>query len=100
MENWYLLFYGQSVDGRGDATFLKRTTDVNEAIKFYYDSESDPYSCSYVIMVTDTDYIKCDGFNKHLWDKQVSITDLNQAKQKVYETKYSKMTREKTIDTI
>ena len=60
-ETWYLLFQGQSCDGRGDdAEFVKRTTSKMEAKRFYVKDRKNPYSTSKVIYVTDTEYEQID----------------------------------------
>jgi hypothetical protein len=53
-ETWYCLYAGESVDGRGDAKYVGRTTDENEAKVHYYECKNNPYSTGYVMIYTDT----------------------------------------------
>ena len=55
---WYLLYGGSSVDGRGDAVYKGRTIEKSEALAFYVKHIKDnPYSTGKVQIVTDG-YIK------------------------------------------
>jgi hypothetical protein len=54
MKTWYLLFDGSSVDGRGEGTYVGRTTDREAARKHYVRCAKDPYSTGRVDIVTDT----------------------------------------------
>jgi len=51
MENWYLLFGGSSVDGRGEGKYQGRTLSKKEAIDHFQQCNSDPYSIGYVLIV-------------------------------------------------
>jgi hypothetical protein len=53
-EKWYLLFDGESPDGRGPGTYLKRTTSEKEAVKHKDKCKKNPYSVGYVMEITDT----------------------------------------------
>ena len=53
-ENWYLLYDGQSTDGRGHAKYLTRTTDKHIAEMHYCKTIKNPYSNGYVVILTDT----------------------------------------------
>jgi hypothetical protein len=52
-ENWYLLYDGQSTDGRGHAKYLTRTTDKQIAEMHYRKIIKNPYSNGYVVILTD-----------------------------------------------
>lgn len=52
-ETWFLLFGGQSSDGRGDGKYEGRTTDVKEAADHMRKVSSNPYSVGSVQIVTD-----------------------------------------------
>lgn len=54
MENWYLLYDGESVDGWGKPTYLTRTTDKKVALEHYKKCKKNPYSIGQVVIVTDT----------------------------------------------
>lgn len=56
MNTWFLLFSGQSCDGRGQPTYMTRTEDVKTAKKHYKECKANPYSFGYVAIVTDTVY--------------------------------------------
>ena len=56
MNTWFLLFSGQSCDGRGTPTYTSRTEDVEVAHKYYKQCKSNPYSFGHVAIVTDTVY--------------------------------------------
>lgn len=56
MNTWFLLFSGQSCDGRGIPTYTTRTEDVNIAYKHYKKCKANPYSIGQVAIVTDTTY--------------------------------------------
>jgi hypothetical protein len=51
---WYILYDGESVDGRGNPKFVKRTTDKQEAIEHLEYCKKNPYSCGKVVAFTDT----------------------------------------------
>ena len=53
METWYVLFDGDSEDGRGNAYFVKRTTNKEEAKRHYEKCKNDFYSTGYVQYITD-----------------------------------------------
>lgn len=53
---WYLLFDGQSEDGRGQGTYLTRTKDEGIALAHLAKVKANPYSTGKVIKVTDTEY--------------------------------------------
>jgi hypothetical protein len=53
MSDWYLLFDGMSEDGRGQGSFVGRTTDPRVAKKHYEACKKDPYSIGGVKIVTD-----------------------------------------------
>ena len=56
MNTWFLLFSGQSCDGRGQPTYMTRTEDVKIAKKHYKECKANPYSFGYVAIVTDKGY--------------------------------------------
>lgn len=51
--DWYLLYDGSSVDGRGDPTYKGRTKSKKKAIKHFKEVKSSPYSCGRVVIVND-----------------------------------------------
>ena len=53
METWYLLYDGDSVDGRGGARYVGRTTDRKQAEAHYHKCAKNPYSTGYVLIITD-----------------------------------------------
>lgn len=53
MENWYLLYDGESVDGWGKPDYLTRTTDKKVALEHYKKSKKNPYSIGKAVVVTD-----------------------------------------------
>lgn len=54
---WYLLFRGQSEDGKGQPHYYTRTTNYNEVLDFYNAYiKHNPYSISKIMVVTDTKY--------------------------------------------
>lgn len=53
METWYLLYGGQSTDGRGDGIYMGRTTDERKAKRHQKICSSSHYSTGYVIIITD-----------------------------------------------
>jgi len=53
-ENWYLLYDGQSTDGRGNAKYFMRTTDKHIAEMHYRKILKNPYSTGYVVILTDS----------------------------------------------
>lgn len=50
---WYLLFGGQSADGRGFGPYVGRTTDTDVAKAHYEKCSKNPYSTGRVQIVTD-----------------------------------------------
>ena len=57
---WFLLFDGQSPDGRGDGRYVGRTTDAKRAAWHFRKVNGDPYSTGYVLIVTDTECRRAD----------------------------------------
>lgn len=55
-ETWFLLFDGESPDGRGSANYAGRTTDVKKAVWHFRKISGNPYSTGYVQIVTDNTY--------------------------------------------
>lgn len=53
MENWYLLYDGESVDGMGKPDYLTRTTDKKVALEHYKKCKENPYSIGKVVVITD-----------------------------------------------
>ncbi len=53
MENWYLLYDGESVDGWGTPDDLTSTTDKKVALQHYKNCKKNPYSIGKVVVVTD-----------------------------------------------
>jgi hypothetical protein len=62
---WYILYDGQSVDGRGNPEFYKRTTDKQEAMEHWKKCKEDPYSIGKVVAYTDEQQITF--FWEHIW---------------------------------
>jgi hypothetical protein len=56
---WFVLFGGSSVDGRGEGSFLRRTTDASEAAAHFQKCANDFYSIGYVLKITDAWCEKC-----------------------------------------
>ena len=56
METWYLLFDGNSPDGRGEPEFISRTTNKYLARKHYEECSNNPYSIGEVWYVTDKEH--------------------------------------------
>ena len=54
METWYLLYGGESEDGRGSGKYIGRTTDKTVAEKHFKQCRKNPYSTGKVQIVTDT----------------------------------------------
>ena len=54
MNSWYLLYAGDSVDGRGRPQYIGRTTDEQEAMRYAYECTLSPYNIGRVIEVTDS----------------------------------------------
>ena len=59
---WFLLFGGESVDGRGPATYVGRTLDPLIAYEFLLEIEKNPYSVGYVCRVTNTYYTRINSY--------------------------------------
>lgn len=59
--SWYLVFTGSSVDGRGIPEFRWRTTDKEEALKFFRTCVSTPYDFGHIAEVTDKTYTRIHG---------------------------------------
>lgn len=57
-EVWYILFDGQSEDGRGPAAFKRRTTSEEVAFDFFVKLQKNPFSTGFVRVYTDTKEIK------------------------------------------
>lgn len=55
-ETWYLLFDGQSEDGRGSPSYIGRTTDKWKAKAHFDHCNMNPYSTGKVVIVTDEKY--------------------------------------------
>ena len=53
-ETWFLLYNGESEDGRGSGKYCTRTTDVNVAKQHWVEIKNNPYSTGKVVAVTDT----------------------------------------------
>lgn len=53
MEDWYLLYDGESVDGCGRPEYLTRTLDKKVALDHYKKCKSNPYSVGKVKVITD-----------------------------------------------
>ena len=53
-KTWYLLYDGNSADGRGTGSYMGRTLNQQEARKHYDKCMSNPYSTGKVVIVTDT----------------------------------------------
>lgn len=53
----YLLYDGDSPDGRGSAKYIGRTNDKEKALK-HYESCKSPYSTGYVDIITDTKNVR------------------------------------------
>jgi hypothetical protein len=51
---WYILYGGDSDDGRGDPTYYGRTTDKEVAKAHWKKCNSSPYSIGKVVAFTDT----------------------------------------------
>jgi hypothetical protein len=62
METWYMLFDGESEDGRGEGEYHSRTTSKQKAMEFYSKIESNLYSVGYVLIVTDKACRKASSF--------------------------------------
>ncbi len=62
-ENWYLLFEGFSCDGRGEPSYVSRTSDYEEAKKFLQKNSDSPYHFDRVIVVTDFEYKQFHSIN-------------------------------------
>jgi hypothetical protein len=56
MNTWFLLFSGQSCDGRGQPAYTTRTEDIKVAKKHYKECKVNPYSFGYVAIITDKGY--------------------------------------------
>ena len=54
MENWYLLYDGESVDGYGHPKYLTRTLDKKIALKHFDKCKKNPYNIGKVVIITDT----------------------------------------------
>lgn len=52
----YLLYGGDSVDGRGVGVFMKATEDIREALTHYKKVKDDPYSTGCVKVLTETTF--------------------------------------------
>jgi len=64
---WFILYDGNSDDGRGFPTFYKRTTDIEVAKEHWKKCKSDPYSNGAVVAITDSKEIGL-YFNED-WEK-------------------------------
>lgn len=54
MENWYLLYDGESQDGWGHPKYLTRTLEKKVALKHFDKCKRNPYSIGKVKVITDT----------------------------------------------
>ena len=52
-KTWYVLYDGSSNDGRGEPSFMKRTTSKSEAYKHYLGCQKNPYSNGKARIITD-----------------------------------------------
>lgn len=52
-EVWYLLYQGESCDGRGAAKFVGRTTSLSEACEHMRNVQKSPYRFGHVLRVTN-----------------------------------------------
>ena len=52
----YVLYGGTSCDGRGNPTYVGRTTDMKEAREHLKKGQSNPYSIGSVWAMTDTEF--------------------------------------------
>jgi len=52
-EVWYLLFDGDSPDGRGTPAYAGRTLDVKKAMAHHQKCKADPYCTGYTVIVSD-----------------------------------------------
>ena len=57
-ETWYLLYGGDSVDGRGPGEYEGRTCNVFAAAKHYVKITDNPYSTGYVKVITDKEVVQ------------------------------------------
>ena len=55
MEEWFLLYDGSSVDGRGSPDYFGRTKDRKLAMEWLKERETNPYSIARVMIITDTE---------------------------------------------
>lgn len=62
METWFLLYDGQSEDGRGSGQYIGRTTDKEYAKSHYDRVTKNPYSTGNVVVVTDEWARRADQF--------------------------------------
>lgn len=62
---WFLLFDGNSPDGRGQPKYVGRTTDEKTAAEHYAKVSSNPYSTGEVVVVTDEEYELYDYWKQH-----------------------------------
>ena len=53
METWFLLYGGNSSDGRGQGVYCGRTIDKHRAKKHYDSCKDNPYSTGKVVIVSD-----------------------------------------------
>lgn len=63
-KTWFLLYGGTSCDGRGQPTYVGRTTCPKKALKHQQMLEKgSPYSLGHVEAITDTSSVRC-GLNE------------------------------------
>ncbi len=55
---WYLLYGGESADGRGHGTYVGRTLSYDEARRHYETCRGNPYSVGYVTIIDDTSELR------------------------------------------
>lgn len=53
----FLLWDGQSPDGRGDGKYIGRTTDKRKAVAHLKRVNGSPYNCGKVVICTGTEFI-------------------------------------------
>ena len=58
---WFLLFDGESEDGRGSASYIGRTLSVKLAYAHTLQCKANPYSTGYTVIITNNQYIHADN---------------------------------------
>lgn len=79
-EAWYLLYDGDSVDGRGKGVYVGRTLNASVAAKHYRKIIINPYSTGYITVITDEQVVQYSSWRR---DYNPAMSELKDAIQQL-----------------